>query len=206
MNAPGIPTPSDAAYWQSIYEEGAPRWDIGREAPAWKELLALHELGQGSLILLGAGRGNDAVWFAQQGFEVTTVDFAPSAVAATRENAARLGVTLTAQQADLFALEADRDGTFDVLVEHTCFCAIEVHRRSEYARVAADLVKPGGHLVGIFFWQTPPDGPPFQTSPAELRSLLEPAFSVLRLEDNPVSVDQRAGREGWAVLRRRTDP
>jgi len=203
MGTEQAPTPSDASYWQAIYESGTTGWDLGREAPAWSKLLSMHDIGRGRLVMLGCGRGHDAVWFAQQGFDVTAVDFAKSAVEATRENAARRGVQLTGLEADLFHLSSAEQGTFDVLVEHTCFCAIEPSRRREFARVAAELVKPGGHIVGLLFWQTPPGGPPFATSPDEVRALFGDAFDILRIEDNPVSVERRAGREGWVVLRRK---
>lgn len=196
-------TPSDPAYWQSAYDEGRTRWDIGDAAPAWAELLRLHPLPVGRALVLGAGRGHDALWFAARGDQVTAVDFAPSRVEASRDAANAAGLSVDVRQMDLFDLPKSGLPPFDLVIEHTCFCAIEPQRRQEYVSVVTAMTKPGGHFVGVFFWQTPPDGPPFQTSEAEIRKLFTPAFEIERLEPNPVSIPPRAGREGWGVFRRR---
>lgn len=195
--------PSQPGFWEQRYREGRTGWDLGEATPAWERLVALHGIEAGRTLVLGAGRGHDALWFAAKGFEVTAVDFARSAVDATREAAREQGLSVKVQEADLFTLAPERIGWFDLVVEHTCFCAIEPERRAEYVEVVSKLVRPGGLFLGVFFWHLPPGGPPFATPPEVVRPLFEPAFELLRLESNPVSVPARAGTEGWAVFRRR---
>jgi SAM-dependent methyltransferase len=195
-------TPSDPAYWQEIYDAGDARWDLGAAAPAWEALSALHGIVPGRALVLGAGRGHDALWFASRGHEVTAIDFAESAVKATRAAAAAASLRVDARRQNLFDLTPDSLGLFDIIVEHTCFCAIEPHRRSEYEAVVSRLLRPGGSLLAVFFWNLPSGGPPFGTSEAEVSALFNPDFEALRLEANPTSVPSRQGREGWAVLRR----
>jgi len=195
-------TPSDSGYWEASYQAGDTGWDIGAPTPAWPELCRLHELPVGRTLVLGAGRGHDALWFAERGDQVTAVDFAPSAVAAVHSAAHARGLSLEARQADLFDLAPESFGSFDLVVEHTCFCAIERHRRPEYAAVVSRMVRPGGHFVGVFYWLTPEGGPPFSSTAADQHALFSPTFEILRLEPNPFSHARRAGKEGWGVFRR----
>ena len=119
-----------------------------------------------------------------------------------REAAHARGLSLEARQADLFDLAPELFGAFDLVVEHTCFCAIERHRRPEYAAVVSRMVRPGGHFVGVFYWLTPEGGPPFSSTAADQHALFSPTFEILRLEPNPFSHARRAGKEGWGVFRR----
>ena len=48
-------------------------------------------------------------------------------------------------------------GSFDVLFEHTCLCAIPPERRADYARAAATALRDGGLLLAVFF--TKPENP-----------------------------------------------
>jgi hypothetical protein len=68
-------------------------------------------------------------------------------------------------QADLFNLPAELDHAFDLVLEYTCFYAINAGRRGEYAGVVARLISPGGTYVALQF---PLDqhkgGPPFSVS------------------------------------------
>lgn len=172
-------------------------------APAWEQLVRLHDIQPARTLVVGAGRAHDALWFASRGFDTTAIDFAPSAVAVARDAASKAQLPLTVREFDVFALDPAVVGRFGLVVEHTCFCAIDPSRRAEYVAAIARVTEPGGLFVAVFFWRLPPGGPPFATSETEVRALFEPAFEVLRLEPNPASVPDRAGAEGWGVFRRR---
>lgn len=196
------PSPSDPAFWQVHYDEHRLSWDLGAAAGAWGPLVELHAIAPGRTLVLGAGRGHDALWFAERGHTVTAIDFAAGAVAATVEAARLRNVSMDVRQTDLFALTAAELGRFDVVVEHTCYCAIDPARRPEYERVVAELLRPGGHYLAVFF-RDATGGPPFPTPREETRALFESDFELLRLEPNPDSPEHRVGREDRAVFRRR---
>ena len=65
-------------FWEDIYKKDDIGWDLKGPTPTF-EKIAL-KLKPGRVIILGCGRGHDAITFAKQNFEVTAVDFAPSAV------------------------------------------------------------------------------------------------------------------------------
>ena len=85
MTHPSLPT-----FWAEKYHpDYRPPWDLGRAAPPFVTFLAAHpELKPGKTAVVGSGLGNDALFFAQQGFEVTGFDFVEAAVAGATQAAA----------------------------------------------------------------------------------------------------------------------
>jgi hypothetical protein len=69
----------------------------------------------------------------------------------------------------------------------------------------AELVRPGGELAGFFYLDDNPRGPPFGTSRAELKRLLEPSFQ--NTADEPVPPEESIAvfkrKEIWQVWKRR---
>lgn len=207
MTAQTPPPPSSplsSTAWEQRYQAGTPRWDLGQPAPAFKTLLDSADAPQaGPAIALGAGRGHDALFFAQQGFTVTAVDFAPSAIRALEQQAQAQNLSLQLLQRDIFDLVPEFAGQFSYVIEHTCFCAIDPALRPAYAQLAADLLAPGGELVAVFFTHQRGGGPPFGTTPAEVSQLFEPHFDIVTLEPVVDSVPSRQGEEHFGRLRKR---
>jgi thiopurine S-methyltransferase len=61
------------------------------------------------------------------------------------------------------------------VVEHTCFCAIEPQQRPAYLHIVAELLVPGGWLLGLFWCHGRPAGPPYGSDPGELAGALAEA-------------------------------
>lgn len=193
--------------WENRYQQGTTGWDLGQPAPALSHWLAVegkHPTPSASAIVLGAGRGHDALLFARQGFQVTAVDFAPSAIAALAQQAAATHLSLTLLEQDIFSLLPEWQGHFDYVVEHTCFCALDPSLRSAYVHLVANLLAPQGELLAVFFTHDRPGGPPFGISTPELTDLFTPCFEVVSLDPVAVSVPARQGEEHFARLRRRS--
>ncbi|MEA5449167.1 methyltransferase domain-containing protein [Leptolyngbya sp. CCNP1308] len=192
------------AAWEQRYQAGTPRWDLGQPAPAFHALLAAGDaLPPGRAIALGAGRGHDALFFAQQGFEVTAVDFAPSPIQSLREQSQAQQLSLNLLQKDIFDLTPELAGQFDYAIEHTCFCAIDPALRPAYVALVAELLVPDGELLAVFFTHQRSGGPPFGTTPTEVRQLFESHFEILTLEPVTNSIPSRQGEEHFGRLRRR---
>jgi SAM-dependent methyltransferase len=99
-----------------------------------------------------------------------------------------------------FAQQEGREA-FDWVFEHTCFCAIDRDLRDDYVLAAHAALKPGGHLLAVFYlrpWAENEDqtqGPPFGTSEAELDQRFGSRFTVLESFVPEVSYSGREGRE-----------
>lgn len=189
---------SDA--WQQRYQEGTPRWDLGQPAPAFVDWLNTANPPPGRTIVPGSGRGHDALFFARHGFEVTAVDFAEAAIAATRAQAQAENLPVQCLQRNIFDLVPDYHQQFDYGIEHTCLCAIDPALRPDYVRLMADLLQPGGLLVAAFFTHRRSGGPPFGISLQEIAALFSSRFDIQCLEPVANSVPSRQGEEHFGLL------
>lgn len=196
--------PLNVSFWEQRYQEDSTRWDLGAPAPPFVSWLhSATAPSPGKAIVLGCGRGHEALLFARHGFEVTAVDFAPSAIAEVTAQAKAANLAITPLQRNIFDLVPELAGKFDYVVEHTCFCALDPQQRPAYGRLVADLLRPQGELLGLFFTHSRPGGPPFGSTPDELAALFQPQFTLLALEPVANSVPARQGEEHRGHFRRK---
>jgi SAM-dependent methyltransferase len=191
--------PDAANFWQGLYDTGETRWDLGGPAPPLAAYFA-DQPAAGRAIVPGCGRGHDALMLVERGWQVTGVDFAASAVAAARTAASSRGLAAEFVQLDWFTA-ADQPGwrgAFDLVVEHTCFCAIEPARRDDYVDTVAALLRPGGQLVGLLWACGREGGPPFHADPDQTRAQLGRRLTIDRLEPATGSWPTRVGE--WFVV------
>jgi SAM-dependent methyltransferase len=93
--------------WQTHYESGTPPWETGQTSQELARVIAEQKIEPCRVIELGCGSGINAVWLAQQGFEVTALDFTPLAIEKARQRAAAAGVPVRFVQADVLNLSAE---------------------------------------------------------------------------------------------------
>lgn len=128
--------------WETRYG-AAPVWSgkVNEPLRAWGEG---HPPGNGDHALdLACGEGGDALWLAQQGWQVTGVDFASAAITRAAESASERGLTVTWITADLTTWAPNAPFR---LVSLSFF---HEHRDVRHAvwRVAADAVAESGTLL-----------------------------------------------------------
>ncbi len=192
---------SAAAYWDGLYAERQDGWELGEAAPSLRACLASgRPFTHGARVAVpGCGRGHDARLLARHGFTVTGFDFAEAAVAEARQLASREQIAAAFMRRDVFTLASDHRGLFDAVWEYTCFCAIDPHRREEYARALHDILKPGGTLLACFYpLKEGTDGPPFPVSRQGIEAALGPFFRIVEAGPPPASPERRRGLE-WLV-------
>jgi SAM-dependent methyltransferase len=184
----------DAAFWGGLYRAGGDGWELGRAAPPLVRWVAARDLRGKRALVVGCGRGHEARMLAAAGAQVVAVDFSAEAIARARELAAAERLTIDFRVADLFTL-GEAPERYDLFCEHCCFCAIRPEQRPAYARVAAQVVKPGGTLLGLFWSHGRPGGPPYSVTAGELRAQFVPPFTLRTLEVPADSVGGRLGQE-----------
>lgn len=104
------------------------------------------ELVPGRALDLACGEGQNAIWLATLGWDVTGVDYSEVAVAKARARAERDGVDVDFVCADLVEFEPERERFDLVLVLYLHIPSAE--RRGVLAR-AAEALAPGGTFVLI---------------------------------------------------------
>jgi methyl halide transferase len=190
--------------WEDHYRRGETPWEKGAASPGLVDFLAKEPV-RGRVLVPGCGLGHDVRALARTADEVVGIDIAPSAVA-TASTFPRSGCERYELQ-DLFALPESWRGAFDWAWEHTCFCAIQPAQRSAYVDAIFDALRPGGHLLAIFYLNpgnnSPDEGPPFEVSIAELDRLFLPKFTLVREWLPERAYPGREGREWMRILARR---
>jgi len=190
------------ADWSERYLEGDIPWDKGYGAPPLKEALERRPV-TGRALVPGCGLGHDVRLLAGQGAEVVGLDIATAAVEMAR-NIDPVGTET--YEVGNFLNPDFAPASFDLVFEHTCFCAIFPDERSAYARAAHHVLKPGGHLLAIFFTNIDnPEGPPFQVAQSEIRALFGDLFDMVETWIPTQSYPEREGREEMWLLRKRED-
>ncbi|HEY0256477.1 MAG TPA: methyltransferase domain-containing protein, partial [Candidatus Methylacidiphilales bacterium] len=187
--------------WQRRYEEKDTPWDQGRPAPALVSFLRQHPI-IGKVLVPGCVRGHEVRESSRQPqASVVGLDLSPAAIAQAGILQASAGAKGEASfvEGDFFQQPAGWEKSFDWLVEHTCFCAIEPRQRPEYVLAAASALRSGGRIFGIFFIHPDTDsGPPFAVSREELSGLFDPHFTLL---EEWVPRESFPGRENRELVR-----
>lgn len=193
-----IPNPSvgDPQFWNQIYKtEETPNWDSkGEPHPALPTSLPQLKITKSRILVLGAGSGSDAAYFARAGHIVTAVDFSEEAIARAKAQFGSVA-NLEFVQADVFNLPASFTGSFDIVFEHTLYCAISPDRRNELVKVWRRVLTDNGFLMGIFFAFEKRNGPPYGGSEWEIRARLGKNFRHLYWMRVKNSKPMRLGNE-----------
>jgi hypothetical protein len=160
--------------WEARFQAENTPWERPAENPAFLAWRASAVLMPGRILVPGAGRSPEPAALARDGFAVTVVDAAASAVAFQRERLA--GKDAEVQEADLFSWEPQ--GTFDAVYDQTCLCALPPHHWRAYVQRLEAWLRRGGVLAILFMQTGREGGPPFHCDLAAMRGL----FSAERWE------------------------
>jgi SAM-dependent methyltransferase len=141
-----------ASNWDQRYREGSDRWELGRPAPPLEVFLRTDFRAPqppGRVLVPGCGRGHEAAFLADLGYEAIGLDFSSEAIQRAQALHGCDRAALRWLQADLFdeaALTAAgiSVGSLQGVLEHTCFCAIDPAQREAYLDTVRRLLAPGG--------------------------------------------------------------
>jgi len=190
-------------YWERSYRSGEMGWDLGKSTPILNQWIKTCK-DPLTICVLGAGNGWDAVNFAKKGHLITAVDFAESAVKNMQAAARRSDLKMEILHMDIFELNLIYSNKFDVVIEYTCFCAIDPSRRREYLEMVRHILKPKGELVGLLFPidKDPSDGgPPYAVELDPTIKLISEYLSLIIREVPTMSIKAREGREIFVIFR-----
>ncbi len=191
--------------WSAHYRASDTPWDLGGPHPELSSRLQDGRLAPpapGARALVpGAGAGHDAIALARRGWKVTAIDWVPELAALVGPLLERDGgryVTGDAIEFD-WSGTAEADG-FDLVWDHTFFCAIPPDHRAPWGQRASTLVRPGGRYASLVFPVGKPaeeGGPPFGMDEAALAGALGSLFRVEEHAPVARAVARRQWREHW---------
>lgn len=158
----------------------------------------------GRALAVSDGEGRNGVWLAEQGLDVVSMDFSPKAQEKARALAAKRGVNITTELADIFTYDWPVEA-FDVVAVIFIQYMNPAERLQVFAGIAR-AVKPGGLL--LLEGYTPKQvkygtGGPKEPENMYTAALLEAAFggfSKLTIDIYDAELHEGAGHGGVSAL------
>ena len=171
--------------WDVHYQSDNPPWETGRPSEELQRVIAEERVQPCRAIDLGCGTSINAIWLAQQGFDVTAVDFSPLAIEKARGRAAAANATVRFVLSDVLNLP-DIFEAFPFFFDRGCYHAVRRDDVRAYLRTLQQITAPGS--IGLVLAgnardpREPGKGPPV-VSAEEIHAELGSAFEILQLRE-----------------------
>jgi cyclopropane fatty-acyl-phospholipid synthase-like methyltransferase len=190
-------------FFDSAYQ-GTPPWDIGRPQKEFIELVQRGEI-TGSVLDIGCGSGDNALFFAQEGFEVWGIDSSPLAIQKAQEKSAQRGVLahfLVLNALDLAILNR----TFDTATDSGLFHTLSDEDRPLFVKSLATVLSHNGiYFMLCFSDKEPPGYGPRRISEQEIRETFSDGWSIRYIRPSTFESNTRAqGPHAWLSAITRT--
>jgi cyclopropane fatty-acyl-phospholipid synthase-like methyltransferase len=181
----------------SSTEEAAIPWNRAEPPAMLVELVRSGRLLPCRALDVGCGTGNYSIYLARQGFRTTGLDVSRSAIDTAREKAAREGVDVDFDVADMRADVSHVGGGFGFALEWMIMHHVFPEERAAYLENLRAMLAPGALCLSVSFsvldpnfgepprgnWRLSPMGPRVYCSGIEeLVALFSPAFEILEKE------------------------
>lgn len=183
--------------FRGMYRVGFTPWDGHALARGLRNLVESDPevaLSPGTALDLGCGTGDNSIYLAQNGWQVTGVDFAPRALRAARDKAQAGKVSVRFVCADIAELSSvGVDDDFALVTDSGCLHGMNDHDRAVYARQVNAVTAPGSRLLVIAF--TP--GALFGVrgiDQGEIERLFAPDWELISAGDEPNYLPANGGQ------------
>jgi SAM-dependent methyltransferase len=186
-------------FWTVRYATGKTPWDFGGVPWALKSFLERSSV-PGRVLIPGCGSGYEIQAFDAAGYDVSAIDFSPAAVDQAKRVLGSLALRVIL--GDFFTRDFGQH-RFDFIYERTFLCSMTPTRWPEYVNRMADLLLPGGKLIGVFLYgQRSPSGPPFPLTEPEAEQLFKKRFELVQSEAITDSLPLFRDMERWQEWRK----
>jgi SAM-dependent methyltransferase len=198
---------SKSAEFEQRYQKGEIPWDTGEHDSNLDRIIGEYSIAPCPVLELGAGTGTDAVWLAEQGFDVTAVDVSPTAVEKARQKASERGVNIRFITADILRDDIPGD-LFDFVFDRGCFHVFDLPwERARVAEIIWTRLNPGGYWFSIM---GSTDGPPRKEGPPrrsilDIAGAVEAKFEIIQIRSILMHTKLPEPPRGWACLMRRRE-
>ena len=183
-------------FFDSAYR-GTPPWDVGRPQ---KEFIGLVRQGEirGSVLDIGCGSGEHALFFAREGFESWGIDSSPLAIQKAQQKGAQRGLTVHFQVLNALEL-ATLNRTFDTATDSGLFHTLSDADRPLFVKSLAFVLSHNGTYIMLCFSDKEPAGyGPRRITEQEIRETFSKGWTINYIRPATFESNNRAkGPRAW---------
>jgi 2-polyprenyl-3-methyl-5-hydroxy-6-metoxy-1,4-benzoquinol methylase len=191
--------------FQERYKSGDTPWDFGRPDFNLVNAVINNPIRGVRALDVGCGTGDNAIWLANNGFQVTGIDVSDIALDKARAKATKANVECDFVLAD-FLKDKIKGAPFGFVFDRGCFHTFDSKSDKRlFARHVADHLQIGGFwltLTGNADEYGRQQGPP-QLTAAEIVQTVEPLFEVLSLASSHFASKDLKPPRSWTCLMRK---
>ena len=190
----------DKSFWESRYQNNQTGWDVGYISTPLKEYIDQLTKKDIKILIPGAGNSHEAEYLWNNGFKnIYVLDIAEHPLLNFKTRIPDFPESQLIHD-DFFEINE----SFDLIIEHTFFCALNPDLREKYAEKMFDLLNKNGKLIGLLFdFELTKEGPPFGGSENEYTNYFIKLFSIKKLEKAYNSIKPRQDRELFFIFEKR---
>ena len=142
---------------------------------------------------IGCGTGDNSIYLAERGWQVTGIDFVSKAIGRARAKASAGGLDVRFEQADVTRLCQEGIGSgFGLIVDNGCLHGMSDEDRYDYVREVTAVAAPDARLLLVEFIPGGSPGVP-GIEPSEVAQRFEGPWTLLSSGSEPAM--NRNGRD-----------
>ena len=187
------------------YKTGNTPWDVGKPDFNLIETVTNHPVSGCKVLDIGCGTGDNSIWLAQHGFQVTSTDVSEIALEKAREKASRVDVPCDFRLVD-FLKDPIETAPFGFIFDRGCFHAFDSDAdRNRFAKNVSDHLEDTGlwlTLVGNADEDRKGPGPPQRTA-RDIVLAVEAYFEILILRTSFFGSNHPHPPRAWQCLMRK---
>jgi len=195
----------DAEHFKQSYEAGEAPWDIGKPDFNLIQTVAATPIRPCKALEIGCGTGDNAIWLAQQEFDVVALDSSSIAIEQAKEKAAKTSAKCDFLVLDVFQ-EHVEGGPFHFAFDRGFLHIIDSDQvRKNFAKTVSGYLDAGGlwlSLLGNADEKRQGPGPP-QRSARDVVDAVEPFFEILSLVSAHFESRHIDPARAWVCLMRK---
>ena len=188
-------TSQEGAFDQS--SSGISSWNIARPQPAIVRLAQSGEI-VGTVLDVGCGTGENALYLSSLGHEVTAIDTAQEAIDKARRKSLERRLRVNFRLVDALALPC-LGLTFDTVIDSGLFHVFSDEERVEYANNLGAVLMPGGRYFMLCLSERETREGPRRVTKAEITDAFRDGWTINDIQETKFETLIHEGG-AWAWL------
>lgn len=186
--------------WNQRYLDSNTGWDVGYITTPIKEYIDQIKNKEIKILIPGSGNGYEAEYLFELGFKnIFVLDYANRALKNFKSRVNSF------PKSNIYEINFfDLNQKFDLIIEQTFFCALDINLRISYINKVSELLNEEGKLVGVLFDDKfNNEGPPFGANFEEYKKLFGDKFFLKTFEKCCNSIPSRSSKEFFLIAKKK---